>query len=109
VAALVAEGLVDQIVLSTDICQLSHLHTYGGKGYDYLLRSFVPLLRRRGVSEAHVHRRLVDNPRRVLALTPVTHPRAARPERTRAAPEGRRIASPQIDLLGVVRGGGPAV
>ncbi len=68
VAALVAEGLVDRIVLSTDICHVSHLSAFGGKGYDYLLRQFMPLLRARGVTAAHIRAMLIDNPRRILAM-----------------------------------------
>jgi phosphotriesterase-related protein len=68
VVALVAEGFLDQIVLSGDVCQLSHLHAYGGKGYDHVLRVFVPLLRERGLAEAQIERMLVHNPRRILAM-----------------------------------------
>jgi phosphotriesterase-related protein len=67
VAALVAEGFLGQIVLASDICQLSHLRAYNGKGYDHLLRLFVPLLHAHGLTGAQVRTMLVDNPRRVLA------------------------------------------
>ena len=40
----------------------------GGHGYDYLLRTFVPLLQEEGLSEAEVRTILVDNPRRVLTF-----------------------------------------
>lgn len=50
-----------------DICANSQLHWNGGHGYDYLLRSFVPLLFEEGLIEAEVHTLLVDNPRRALA------------------------------------------
>lgn len=67
VAALVKEGFVKQILLSQDICMLSHLKYSGGNGYGYLLRTFLPLLRERGVSEADIHTMLVINPARALA------------------------------------------
>lgn len=68
VAALVAEGFVHQILLSQDICLLSHLKYQGGNGYGYLLETFVPLLRERGISEEDIHLMLVENPARALAI-----------------------------------------
>ena len=67
VAALCKEGFSEKILLSEDICLLSHLKYQGGKGYGYLLETFVPMLRARGVSDEQVHQMLVDNPARVLA------------------------------------------
>ncbi len=67
VAALVKEGFGDRVLLSEDICMLNHLKYQGGKGYGYLLETFVPMLHERGVSEDAVHAMLVTNPARVLA------------------------------------------
>jgi len=66
VANLVSEGFVNQILLSQDVCMLSHLKYQGGPGYGYLLGTFLPLLRERGVSEADIHTMLVENPARAL-------------------------------------------
>ncbi len=62
VRALIEEGHLKQIVLSGDICMKSHLHAYGGKGYDHVLLKFVPCLRNAGVSDEDVHSMLVSNP-----------------------------------------------
>jgi phosphotriesterase-related protein len=67
VAALVKEGYVDQILLSQDICMLSHLKYQNGPGYGYLLETFVPMLRERGVTDEEIDKMLVKNPARVLA------------------------------------------
>ncbi|NKB70034.1 MAG: phosphotriesterase-related protein [Candidatus Latescibacteria bacterium] len=67
VAGLVAEGLVDQVLLSEDICMLDHLAAHGGKGYGYLLETFVPMLRQRGVADRDIERMLVDNPARAFS------------------------------------------
>jgi phosphotriesterase-related protein len=67
VAKLVSEGYLGQILLSLDICFTSNLHWYGGKGYDYVLSSFVPLLKKAGLTEDQIHTLLVENPRRALA------------------------------------------
>jgi phosphotriesterase-related protein len=46
------------------------LRTYGGYGYDHILRDIVPALRRGGVSDGDIQTILVDNPRRVLTVPP---------------------------------------
>lgn len=66
VAALVKEGYVSQVLLSQDICMLSHLEYQNGPGYGYLLGTFLPLLRERGVSEEDIQTMLVSNPARAL-------------------------------------------
>ena len=44
VAQLVADGFGGQVLISSDVCMRSHLHLFGGTGYDHLLRTFVPML-----------------------------------------------------------------
>jgi len=67
VAALCKEGFAAQLLLSEDICTLSHLKYRGGKGYGYLLEVFIPMLKERGVTDQQVHQMLVENPARALA------------------------------------------
>ena len=67
VAAFCAEGLVDQVMLSNDICLLDQLAQYGGPGYDNVIVNFLPLLRARGVTEAQIHRMTVENPARAFS------------------------------------------
>ena len=73
VCRLIAEGRLDQIVLGGDICQKSHLFAYGGKGYDHVPRSFIPMLLANGVSEQAIFQMTVANPARMLDIeeTPV--------------------------------------
>lgn len=59
-------GYTDQIVLSMDITRKSHLKANGGNGYAYLLDSFVPKLKSKGVSESFIHKMLVSNPQRIF-------------------------------------------
>ncbi|MBK7907591.1 MAG: aryldialkylphosphatase [Gemmatimonadetes bacterium] len=65
---LKARGHLDQIAISQDICYRSRLSTLGGHGYGHLLRNVVPLMRRRGFSEADVQRILVETPARLLTI-----------------------------------------
>ena len=67
VAALVQEGFTDQVLLSEDICMLNHLKYTGGKGYGYLLETFVPMLRERGVTVEQIHQIMVVNPARAFS------------------------------------------
>lgn len=61
-------GYEDQILLSTDLTRKSHLRVLGGQGYDAVLRSFIPALRNRGVSDAVIHKLLVTNPQRAFSI-----------------------------------------
>jgi phosphotriesterase-related protein len=61
-------GHLDRLLLSTDRCRLSELKVEGGPGYDHLLCSFLPRLRQGGFDEAAIHRMLVENPARILAI-----------------------------------------
>jgi phosphotriesterase-related protein len=66
VAALVKEGFGDRVLLSEDVCMLSHLKYAGGKGFGYLLEVFVPMLRERGLKEEDIHKLLVTNPAQAI-------------------------------------------
>jgi len=72
VAALVAEGYVERVLLSQDVCLLSHLKYQNGPGFGYLQETFLPLLRERGVSDEDIHTMLVLNPARVLGREIIT-------------------------------------
>ena len=65
---LLSRGHVDRILLSQDVCHDSQLSRYGGNGYTYLARSFLPRLREAGVSEAEIDAMTVGNPRRLLTI-----------------------------------------
>ncbi len=68
VAALIREGFLDQILLSGDVCMKTHLHAYGGKGYDHVPVNFLPLLRKLGVSDEEIRVMTVLNPARLLDI-----------------------------------------
>ena len=66
IGRLVEQGLARHILLSQDVFLKMMLTKYGGFGYAYVLRHFVPRLRRHGISEDTIRLMLVDNPRRVF-------------------------------------------
>jgi len=65
---LISWGYLSQILISHDIGSKVTRSSYGGWGYEHMLRDFVPLMRRRGVSEDEIHAILVDNPKRVISF-----------------------------------------
>jgi phosphotriesterase-related protein len=64
--AILGAGLEDRCVLGCSVWTKTQLRTYGGMGYDHLLRRIVPSLRSRGVPQPVLDAMLVDNPRRLL-------------------------------------------
>lgn len=66
VVEMVRRGHIDRLLLSQDICALSHLSVRGGSGYGYLLTGFLPLLRSLGLSEEQTTQLTVLNPQRAL-------------------------------------------
>lgn len=74
-ARRIDEGHVERLLLSHDVFLKMMLTRHGGNGYGYLLRHFVPRLRREGVGEDALHTMLVENPARVFGV-PAPGPRA---------------------------------
>jgi phosphotriesterase-related protein len=66
IARLIGHGFVDRLLLSQDVFIKMMLSHYGGFGYAYVLKHFVPRLRRHGVGDGDIRRMLIDNPRRVF-------------------------------------------
>ena len=66
IKGLIDRGFLDRILLSQDVFLKMMLMRYGGFGYAYVLRHFVPRLRRHGVSDSQIKIMLADNPRRVF-------------------------------------------
>jgi phosphotriesterase-related protein len=65
---LIDLGFADKLLLSQDVFLKMMLTCYGGNGYGYILRHFVPRLRRHGVTEETIQTMLVDNPARVFGV-----------------------------------------
>jgi phosphotriesterase-related protein len=63
---LLDAGFGPRLLLSQDVCTKMQWRRYGGLGYDHILRSIVPRLRRRGVDDATLRLLLVENPARLL-------------------------------------------
>ncbi len=68
ISTLLNEGFEKQILLSQDVCHDSQLTSYGGNGYTYLQKSFLPSLAASGVDAATIKTITVENPARLLTL-----------------------------------------
>jgi phosphotriesterase-related protein len=64
---LIDAGYLHALLLSQDVFLKMMLTRYGGWGYGYILRHFVPRLRRHGVTAEQIHALLVENPQRVFS------------------------------------------
>jgi phosphotriesterase-related protein len=64
--AVLDAGLAGRCVLGCSVWTKVQLRSYGGMGYDHLLRRIVPALRARGVPQSLLDAMLVENPRRLL-------------------------------------------
>jgi phosphotriesterase-related protein len=69
IVRLAQNGLLDRILVSQNVSLKSHLHHYGGAGYDYLVTEFVPMLRTAGLVEEQIRTLLVENPARILSMS----------------------------------------
>ena len=61
-------GHLERVLISQDICERTRLTAYGGHGYGHIFRNVVPLMLRRGFSEAEVKTVLVRTPARLLTF-----------------------------------------
>jgi phosphotriesterase-related protein len=69
IAGLIAAGFLDNLLLSQDVFLKMMLTRYGGFGYGYLQRHFLPRLQRHGVADTALTTVMIDNPRRVFSAT----------------------------------------
>ncbi len=72
VAGLIEAGYADQLLLSHDICRMEHLKYFGGQGFTFIQEHFLPMLRKRGISDDAVGKITTANPRRALSGRPAT-------------------------------------
>jgi phosphotriesterase-related protein len=68
IRALISHGHLERVVISHDICYRTRLASFGGHGYGHIFRNVVPMMKKRGYSEAEIDAILVGNPRRLLTF-----------------------------------------
>jgi len=76
--SLIADGYIDQLVISfdrwfynprSDVTEMDPQLANERVNLGYLFTSFVPRLKSKGVTDEQIHRIVVENPRRILAIT----------------------------------------
>jgi phosphotriesterase-related protein len=70
VARLVDKGYGERLLLSQDVFLKMMLTRFGGFGYGYILRHFVPRLKRHGLDQPTIDLLMTANPRRVFSADP---------------------------------------
>ena len=63
---LIDWGFAEQILLSQDTFLKMMLTRYGGFGYAYVIKHFLPRLQRHGVTKEVLRTLIIDNPQRVF-------------------------------------------
>jgi phosphotriesterase-related protein len=69
IMGLIERGCLARVLLSQDVFLKMMLTRYGGFGYAYLQRHFLPRLRRHGATPAQIERMMVGNPQSVFCAT----------------------------------------
>ncbi len=64
---LVDIGYIDSILLSQDVCLKTYTRRYGSHGYDHILRTIVPTMKRNELTDAEIDHMMIRNPACVLA------------------------------------------
>lgn len=65
---LIELGFERQILLSADLTRKSHLKKYGGPGYDLVLNSFIPQMKKRGITDDIIKKLLIENPAEAFSI-----------------------------------------
>jgi len=68
IAALIDHGHIERVVMSHDICVRSRRVCWGGWGYMHIPTYVVPMMRKRGFTDARIRQLTVENPRRLLCI-----------------------------------------
>lgn len=69
IMGLIEHGFLDRLLLSQDVFIKMMLTRYGGNGYAFVTRHFLPRLLRHGIDPAALDTLMVTNPRRVFDAT----------------------------------------
>jgi phosphotriesterase-related protein len=76
IGKLISRGYLNNILISGDICLKYLLSTYGGYGYAHIPRDIVPVMQWCGLSQEHINRLLVENPKQALTFVTIKNEEA---------------------------------
>jgi phosphotriesterase-related protein len=65
------QGYLKQILISQDVWVKTRHSSFGGAGYEHILRHTIPLMQHKGISDTAIHTLMVENPARIFSFVPV--------------------------------------
>lgn len=65
---LIEDGFLDRVLVSQDLAWKVVLRAYGGQGYAHILKTVLPQMRAKGMTEEQLTTILLDNPKRILTF-----------------------------------------
>jgi phosphotriesterase-related protein len=65
---LIEEGYLNQVLISHDVCNRIRLSGYGGSGYAHILKTVVPIMYQKGLTEEQIYTIMVENPKRAFTF-----------------------------------------
>ena len=65
---LIEDGFLERVLISQDVAWKVILRAYGGGGYSHILKSILPQMRAKGMTEEQINTILVENPQRILTF-----------------------------------------
>jgi phosphotriesterase-related protein len=68
VRGLIANGFLEQLLLSHDVCDKFQWRRFGGGSYSHLLKFVVPVMRFEGMTDAEIDQLFIGNPARLLTI-----------------------------------------
>lgn len=68
IARLIADGYLDHILITNDICLKSLLHNYGGRGYDHILTNIIPMMEDLNITAGQINTICIKNPAKFLEM-----------------------------------------
>lgn len=57
---------INHVCVSLDITRKSNMQYQGGIGYSYLFTDFIPMMKKKGVTDVSIQMMLIDNPKRLF-------------------------------------------
>ncbi|XP_050402943.1 phosphotriesterase-related protein isoform X2 [Patella vulgata] len=69
IRCLIDNAFEDKILIAHDIHTKHRLMKYGGHGFSHILINVLPHMKRRGITQQHIDKILVQNPRKWLTFT----------------------------------------
>ena len=61
-------GMTERILVSQNVCHVTHFTVNGGMGYAHILKNVVPRFKEYGITDQEIRTIMVENPSRLMAF-----------------------------------------